>query len=558
MAELTDEQYGLEQEDKDLLASLTGAAPEVETAPSILPENEPEPVMEGPQLDPSQELPGGLLDSIAETPSPAPEEPAAAPTVPATSEQTIRKQGGLEQQQAQAQIDVATQQAEFAKQHNMDLRLAYADYLERRKAAEESLDKRVKELDAAKIEDPRKADKWKNRVAVIFGGLGAGLAGGSNQGLEAVQKKWHDQTELQKANIGLMQDRVAMARTGVKDADEAKRQMVDAANAQLISNYNTAIKQGELQLKKLGIPAAEIAQDERLQKLQAGKAAAVQLARKQQDEHELTQARIRLANAQAGKAARKGSGGGGGNTAAEAALTKAAEEGATLGQLTAMAGDLKLPKGGEVARKVKTAVDLARGRDSKDNEGDSKNEVFDPATGKSYGNAPTPARAAKASEDLKLIQGVRNDVQALKQHLNDPKTKGVVAPFGMSEAARERDRLTKSLIVKLSAFNNLGAISADDRKILESIVNGGVSAVLGLSNEQMDGLLQSFDRAQSTVLNVHGLNRTDKPQGRPVKDKPVTYSNEEIAEARKIQRDPGSYSPKAKAKASEILQAIVR
>jgi hypothetical protein len=555
MAEFSDEEYGLEQEDKDLLASLSGAAPEVETAPPLLDEPDAAPVMEGPQLDPTQELPGGVLDQVAETPSPVPDEPLT----PATSEATIRKQGGLEKEQAQANIDVAQQQSEFATQHNMDLRLAHADYLERRQRAEQDLDRKVKELDAAKVTDPRSQDKWKNRIAVVFGALGAG--GGTNQGLEAVQKKWHDDTERQKVNIGLLQDRVTQARTGVKDADEGRRQLTDAANAQLISNYNTAIKQGELQLKKLGIPAAEIAQDQRLQKLQAGKAAAVQLARKQQDEHELAQARIRLMAAQAGKAARKGAGGGGGNAAAEAKVTEMAEAGRPLSEITsyAAANGVK-PKD---ARAIKASVDLARGRESKDNEGDSKNEVFDPATGKSYGNAPTPARAGKATDDLKLIQGLRGDMQALKRHLNDPATKGVVAPFGMSAAARERDSLTKAAIVKLSAFNNLGAISADDRRLLESIVNGGVSALLGLGDKQIDHILSILDDGQKTVLNVQGLNKgsgkkPEQVQGSPAPANGGPSDSALDAEARKILADPGSYSPKARAKAAAHLKAKLK
>ena len=561
MAEFTDDNYGLDENDKELLASLSGQAPEVETAPPLLPDNEPAPIMEGPQLDPNQELPGGVLDQVAETPSPVPDEPAP---VTATSEATIRKQGKLEADQAQAGIDTAQQQSEFATQHNMDMRLAYADYLERRHLAEQNLDRKVKELDAAKVEDPRKQDVWKNRVAVIFGGLGAGLAGGSNQGLEAVQKKWHDDTERQKVNIGLMQDRVAMARTGVKDADEARRQMTDAANAQLISNYNTAIKQGELQLKKLGIPAAEIATDKRLQQLKAGQAAAVQLARKQSDEHELAQARIKLLNAQAGKAARKGAGGGGGNATAEAELTKMAESGASLGAITDRAAQLKVPKAGDVARKIKGAVDLAEGREGKANKGNGANEVFNPATGEGYGDAPTAARAAKATEDLKVINNVRNDVLALKRHLNSPETKGVVAPFGMTSAARERDSLTKSALVKLSAFNNLGAISADDRKILESIINGGVSSLLGLSNDQLDGLLASFDRAQATALRVNGLSPDSKSQERPAQQpkaapaKSAPSDDALTAEAKRVIADPGSYSPKAREKAAAHLKAKLK
>lgn len=563
MAEFTDEQYGLDQNDQELLASLGGQSPDglaqpdfIGTDPNdLVADPAASPVMEGPQLDPNQELPGGVLDSIAETPSPVPDEPLATPAAPATSEQTIRKQGNLEQQQAQTQIEVAQQQSEAARQHNMDMRLAYADYLERRQAAEQNLDRKVKELDAAKLEDPRKQDVWKNRIAVIFGGLGAGLAGGSNQGLEAVQKKWHDQTEMQKVNIGLLQDRVAMARTGVKDADLARRELNDAANAQLISNYNTAIKQGELQLKKLGIPAAEIAQDERLQKLQQGKAAAIALARKQNDEHELAQSLIKLRAAQASKAARKGSGGGGGNAAAEAILTKMAESGASLGEITDKAAALKVPKAGDVARKIKAAVGLDTGRKEK-LETDEEEKTVHVGVERKPAKAPTKKDATEYRVFESSAQQVEQAIDALEKNYKEygVEITSALPSVLQTRAAKERASAMEALVLPAKEVGRLGALAGPDKAILTNITGGSASQLLG-DPEGLKTIRAWLQRARSGALNSLGIApEPSKKQNSPAPAKGGANNAALDAEARKVLADPGSYSPKARAKAAEHLK----
>ncbi len=547
MADFTDEQYGLDPEDKDLIQSIgggdsyspdAGQLPETDAlgAGDLLDDGNPAPVIEGPQLDPNQELPGGVLDQIAETPSPAPEEEQP---VAATSEATIRKQGGLEQQQAQAGIDVATQQVEDAKQHNMDMRLAYADWLERRQRSEQDLDRKVKELDAAKVTDPRKQDVWKNRVAVIFGGLGAGLAGGSNAGLDAVQKKWHDDTERQKANIGLLQDRVAIARTGVKDADEARRQMVDASNAQLISNYNTAIKQGELQLKKLGIPAAEIAQDQRLQKLQAGKAAAVQLARKQNDDHELAQARIKLMAAQAARAGRVNAGGAGDKKAAakddkEVHDDIKSYETRTEGRTVNVRGKVGVVTGIQSLRK----------------------QLNDAMSSGDTGRMKAAAIAVQEKAGSLLSGGKTTNFQG--HIIESPKTmqdqiQEGIGKFTNSPAAGKS--YMKSLVDLLNTVEQSHLTEVDEARDMDVQRLLGAGG-LGRTEKGKAAAMNLINTRYEGVKNADGSPRYqgEHTQAAPA-PKPAGYSAKDVAGAKKVLADPGSYAPEDRAKAAKIMKA---
>jgi hypothetical protein len=210
-----------------------------------------------------------------------------------------KREGELGEQRAKVEADRAAKEADIARQHDEDERIAHADFLERRKVAEDRLDAKVKEFEEkGKLVDPRQhTDMTKARLSVIFGGLGAAFrsAGGGdavNHRLVDLQRKWDDDVERQKANIATLKDGVLIARTGVKDVDEARQTLRQEANARLIAQYNSAIKQGEAQLKGVGVPQAQVDADKRIQALHAGRFAAQQKARKEQDEHDLTRARI--------------------------------------------------------------------------------------------------------------------------------------------------------------------------------------------------------------------------------------------------------------------------
>jgi len=547
MQDFSDDNYGLDDSDRELISSLGDnqtaqgqiAATDNDLASDLLPDQPQQPVFEGPQLDQSQPLPGGVLDDIAATPSPVPEEPKP---VAATSEETIRKQGGLEKQQAEVQTQVAEQQAEAARQHNMDMRLAYADYLERRQAAEQNLDRRIKELDAAKFEDPRSKDPHKNRIAVIFGALGAGLAGGSNTGLEAVQKKWHDDAERQKANIGLLSDKVAMARTGIPDADEARRQLNEASNAQLISNYNTAIKQGELQLKRLGVPAAEIATDQRLQQLQAGKGAAVAKAPEEQDEHGLAQARIRLMNAQAGKAARRGTGTS--DKEAKKAAAKADEdankdveryEARTEGRTINVKGQIKTVHEIQALRRQLDAA-VASGDPSRMK---AATVAISEKAGSVLSGGKTTQFQGKIIDSPKTFQ---DELQEKIGHwTNQPQV-------GKAYLQSLRDLLNT---VEGSHLEDVDlALKQDKGRLLGP---GGVGRTQSAKANAMN-LIQS---RYGEVQNPDGTPRYNLEEQQQEKKAVTGVDPEKTAEAKRIMADPGSYSPKARAAAAKYLKALL-
>lgn len=567
----TEDIYGLNDDEKDLVESIGDVRPEQvsdrDYAAELLPETQPtvaEPVFEGPQTAIDQQL-----DDIAATPSPLPQDKAAAGKGgPAQTEATIAAQGDLERQQAQIQADVADQQAEHAAQANMDARLAYADYLERRKVAEQNLDRRIKELDAAKFTDPRKEDVWKNRIAVIFGALGAGQAGGSNTALEAVQKKWHDNAERQKANIALLQDNVAIARTGIKDANEARQSLVDAANAQLLSNYNVAIKQGERQLKKLGVPAADIAQDQRLQKLQLDRAAAKALADKQRDEHELKRSQIELNKARAAREIARGRTGriGGGSGA--------------LNKFVAAANALK--PGDAISPEV---AELGRQAGLKPNQIAAEVDRYRNSDDKSIGGG----RGPRNSKDLAdLDEGVRALDRLIEQIKTNPKAWNEYTE-NAKEWARKKG-LRESGTGKFLQFFNLMDLRAEEglkseqaktlfqrqEKLNTSIAKGfgGVitegdreaaasnQANFALTAPEKIKQLQEMrdDAIAKRNAYVSGAKATPSGTAQSGGSTPAkqTYSAKDIAAAKLVQKDPGSYAPADRAKASKILQSLVQ
>jgi hypothetical protein len=324
----TDSLYDLEDKDRALLDAVAAPTLPVPGATPVpeLPETEiTEPpaavdAVSGPTVPADVQL-----DAIAAAPAPVPPEvgPGATkmPKDASISPTAVDKQLAVDKERAAIDAATADKTAALAQQADDNDRLAYADYLERRKAGEEALASATKAAQKAELVDPRsKTPGWRSALAVIFGALGAGMsaAGGgdaTNRGLQTLIKTWDDDLELQKANIGRLKDNVAMARTGLNSIDDARQAMRLDANARTLGRYNLAIKQGEAQLRKLGVPAAEIAADQRLAALRAARAAVEAQARKDTDEHELAQARAKWYGS---KAQRNAKGGGAARGAASA------------------------------------------------------------------------------------------------------------------------------------------------------------------------------------------------------------------------------------------------
>jgi len=293
-----------------------------------------------------------------ETPETAPEvAPAAAPAPGSAADILSRsneaaglatRQGKEDVERAKIQAATAAQQATDARLAEQEANLERAEYLQRRKDLERDLDAKVKAYESQKLTDPRqRTNGLKATLAVIFGGLGAAFrsAGGGdshNTGLQALQKKWEDDTELQKANIAALRDQAVQARTRLADADDGRRNMMRDADARLVAKYNSALRQGEAQLKDRGVAQAQIDADQRIVSLRTARDQALARARQADDAHALNQAKIerlkaqasgtgpsgatedvmraraRLANAQADRLERRAKGGGGGGGAAGA------------------------------------------------------------------------------------------------------------------------------------------------------------------------------------------------------------------------------------------------
>jgi hypothetical protein len=422
--------------------------------------------------------------------------PAAAQNA-AEAEALAKRQGEEDIERRRIEAETARRSAEAAREADEDARLAQADYLQRRQAAEQDLDTRTKAYETTKLVDPRTKNKGKAVLSVIFGGLGAAFrsAGGgdsSNHALANLQKQWHDDTELQKANIAALKDSAVQARTRLGDVDEGRRRMQRDADARLASKYNLALRQGEQQLKDRGVSQAEIDGDARILKLREGQAAAKAKALAAEDTHALNQARIeqmkrkggtpgdlqtaqiRVMNARAAMLERKGKGGGG----------------------------AKAVKPSEARAQRKFEDDKARKA--------AETELFDAETGESLGHAPSKERATHTSKRLEQLDVVRGDALRLKEHID---AEGTVAPSvpligNVTEASRTRQALANKLVTDVSAFQNLGAISKDDKKIIDGVIGGGSSYVLGLNSKQIDELTGAITRAKSSVLKSQGITKT--------------------------------------------------
>jgi hypothetical protein len=303
-----------------------------------------------------------------------PELPQVAPAlqntqVPGTAapseDATIAKQAGLDARKAEIEAGRAEREAQIAQERDEDARIAHADYLERKKAAETNLAQKVTAFEKAQITDPRqRTDMGKATLAVIFGGLGAAFrsAGGgdsTNHALVQLQKRWDDDLAMQKANVGLLKDAVVVARTGLQDVETGRRALEQSANAQALARYNAAIKQGEAQLRKLGVEQPAIDADKRLVALKLRRDQLAAEAQKNADAHALSQARANYMNARATRAAKARAGGAGGGDATAQVADYLVQNPGDIGGAHRLAARLGVP-----AKAVATLVNQTKPTES--------------------------------------------------------------------------------------------------------------------------------------------------------------------------------------------------
>lgn len=304
--------------DLDEIAPPAPVAPPIPAAPEVAQAlAEPGPGEPGSKYEGPAELAPGAPEPLPGAPEPMALPGMDVPIKPGSAEDIANRQGVLDVEKAKAAASVSVAQAAAAKEADEDARLERADYLQRRKVAEDDLAAKTKRYEETKLVDPRSKNRFKSTLAVIFGGLGAAYrsAGGGdskNYVLANLMKQWEDDTELQKANISALRDQAIQARTRLSDVDEGRRAMSRDADARLLAKYNLALKQGEAQLKNQGANQAQIDADRRILQLREAKKLAEAKARQAEDAHALNQARIAKLNADAARLGKKGKGGGGG------------------------------------------------------------------------------------------------------------------------------------------------------------------------------------------------------------------------------------------------------
>jgi uncharacterized protein (TIGR02996 family) len=246
----------------------------------------------------------------------------------------------------------ADRQAAVAQEHDDDARLAYADYLEQRKAAQERHDQALqKYIAAGQLVDPRSKMTGGERVKASLYRFFSGLAGpeASKRAMDDLNQRWQNDLALQKARIDQLKDNYVTARTGLQDVEAGRRALKSEAEAFYEARLTMAERQGRAQLAHMGVPKAEIEGDQLILKLKAERAKARAEAAKDADAHALNQARINWMNARAAKAkkAAGGGGGGGGGAApdADAQLARyAIENQGDIGGLYSLASKLGVPR----------------------------------------------------------------------------------------------------------------------------------------------------------------------------------------------------------------------
>jgi hypothetical protein len=530
-------------------------------APEAIPVPEDVPV-EGPQQfeqppapapgAPGPDVQAGIDDFVPPVPAEAPGNigaPAPLPggppppgTVapPADMGMDIAKrQGEIDKQKAAVGADEADKQAAIAQERADDERLAHADYLERRTAAQDRLAQRIQDYEErGKIVDPRvHTDMTKARLSVIFGGLGAAFrsaGGGSskNEALEQLQTKWADDLDRQKANIGVLKDSVAMARAGVKDVDDARAELNAAANAKTLAQYNGAIRQGEKQLKDLGMDQATIDGDARIQSLLAGRRALAAKAQKEQDEHDLAQAKAKLYLRKAGV----GGGAGGISAKEQRARDKEARD-EQHAQTTDAAPTIKemneavkefTAKGGvkEAITHGARAISVV---EKDPNNNTNWTNLIDSMIRSNTG------RSAILSQ-YKLYTGhATGDVDLASQYFHK------LADGGLSDAQKKT--------ILGAAKGSLGQLQSDAKDFFDNF-RGTYDQDPRISNPKVAEHYKALER--TTFGTLPGYQKPSAPAAAPAPG----GSDPRLALARKALTDPAA-SPTEKAQAAKIIKAAV-
>lgn len=109
-------------------------------------------------------------------------------------------------------------------------------------------------------------------IAVGLGAIGSALAKGPNHALQIVQHTIDADLARQRANIDKMKDNVLFARTGIRDAEEAKEQLLADATARSAAELDVSAKKWAEMKARLGAPMEEVLADKNIATLRAAAA----------------------------------------------------------------------------------------------------------------------------------------------------------------------------------------------------------------------------------------------------------------------------------------------
>lgn len=409
-----------------------------------------------------------------------------------TAEGNIKAQGDLENKKAEREALDAAAAAEEADRHARQVESDRIDALATRQEAQDRLDARIAEYDQSRtLRDPRSSwstvDMVRNKVGVLFGALGASLSAagggsGDNKVLEQINHRLQLETDRQKFNIGQAQDAVVMARTGLKDADDARRQLIADEDAKHVSRLNTIIAQGTASLKAQGVPAAKIATDGRLVALEAQRAAVAAKAHDDAVKNAEIEARTKLYLKKAGAT---GTGGGGGN---EAKIAKAIEDGATPSQVRTLAAQLGVnPKRVDA---LETQGRAAAAAAAKNGGGDIEQNPLGvrDANGTVRGLASS-SRVVKAMQD----RAVQYDqaVESLEQLLAARKASSLPS-LGVGDPAYDKAVLAIASVTQANASDKTTAHEAGTLKKYGLINEDAINSVLADIKHRRDAFMKQL------------------------------------------------------------------
>lgn len=241
----------------------------------------PEPVFQqAPPALPFKPAPPALpLPPVEPPPVPI---PAADPASGVAKVTDIKPPASLEQQQidvaeqqgaqnveaAQLQADTADRQAKQAEATEQVKRRAVERGVQYVEQAMTNWRTKVDAYEKAPIEsywaDKTTGDKVIAGIALAFGALGAGLTGFAgkstgNLAAEQLNRNIDAHFARERQRIERLKDSVAMARTGILDARQAKNELLDDTDATELAAWKAVEARGVASMKAQGVPTAEIA-----------------------------------------------------------------------------------------------------------------------------------------------------------------------------------------------------------------------------------------------------------------------------------------------------------